>query len=537
MFDFISQDNIKIIEQSIALDSECHTLKLLNLQDIEQYLKKYNYLHVGCIQVAFESLTLLGINSSILAYLRDEMSREFKSSLMGIIKTSLYHGPVYFDVYPNLTLSFTYRPIFDAISLRIQIQRYNFIPGAEVIAVIYRIHYKVMNTLCPRAIMKNEPDWNTPGTTVAVHSNCLTTNISRIINWDELSIPTEWVLPRAVVPRPWFNNQVNQITQSSDGDVEYIINNMEDFTKTWIKADGLKIQSVHPPSESLHLSKGNTNSKPLEANAFAYPTNPLTDVNLIIKQNNWTNVSLQTIGNQLNRIEDHIQRSSNIDNYETSSSSSLHHDDIKPICDVKDFKLSDSQDSEFVDLLVERVKKLSVNTLGQTSAPEATSDDQSESFIQTAEASFHKIEYEPSQLRTYYKRPSPQNLLFEDDFLQNQMSYNERTIYEWNIDGLSEYQIYEIIHKILMYACICKTVGNEDDNVAKFFANGFTGAIKGWWDNVITQDQKKEIYGAVKREGTSTTLVKDVVYTLIQIILLHFVGLSPQRHERNRELL
>ncbi|KAF6154649.1 hypothetical protein GIB67_000533, partial [Kingdonia uniflora] len=97
------------------------------------------------------------------------------------------------------------KSIFDAISLRIQTQGYDFIPGTEVIAVIYRIYYRVMNTLCPRAILKSKL-----GTTVAVHSNCLTTNIAvnRLINWNELRIPTEWVLPRAVVPRSRFTNQI-----------------------------------------------------------------------------------------------------------------------------------------------------------------------------------------------------------------------------------------------------------------------------------------------------------------------------------------
>ncbi|KAF6145413.1 hypothetical protein GIB67_029182 [Kingdonia uniflora] len=46
--------------------------------------------------------------------------------------------------------------MFDVVSLRIRTQRYNFILGVEVVAVIYRICYKVMNTLCPRAILKNE---------------------------------------------------------------------------------------------------------------------------------------------------------------------------------------------------------------------------------------------------------------------------------------------------------------------------------------------------------------------------------------------
>ncbi|KAF6169037.1 hypothetical protein GIB67_038534 [Kingdonia uniflora] len=163
---------------------------------------------------------------------------------------------------------------------------------------------------------------------------------------------------------------------------QYIISNKEDFTKIWVKPDGTEVQFVHLPPESLHLTKGSPNSKPLEANAFAHPTNQITDVNLVIKHNNWTNTSLQMIGNQLNRIEDHIQRTNNINIDTASTSSSTYSADIKPTFLVNDFKLSDSHDYEFVDILVERLKKLSVNTLEKISVSKATSDDQSEIHIQ-----------------------------------------------------------------------------------------------------------------------------------------------------------
>ncbi|KAF6171162.1 hypothetical protein GIB67_035119 [Kingdonia uniflora] len=149
---------------------------------------------------------------------------------------------------------------------------------------------------------------------------------------------------------------------------------MEDLTKTWVKPDSTEVLSIHPPPEYLYLNKGSSNFKPLEANAFAYPTKQITDVNPIIRHNNWTNISLQTMGNQLNHIEDHIQRTSNTNINTTITSSSIHNTDIKLAFLVNDFKLSDSQDSEFVNLLVKRIKKLNVNTLEQTSVSEATSD-------------------------------------------------------------------------------------------------------------------------------------------------------------------
>lgn len=58
--------------------------------------------------------------------------------------------------------------------------------------------------------------------------------------------------------------------------------------------------------------------------------------------------------------------------------------------------------------------------------------------------------------------------------------------------------------------------------------NGFTGILKGWWDNVLTPTQQSEILNSVKIEidpATGTTGNReDAVYTLTQTILRHFVG-------------
>ena len=105
-FKFISQKAIKSVEQSISQDSEIQILKLLSLRDIQKYFHKYHYIHIGCIQIAFKPLTLIGTNTSIQANLRDARGNNFKNSIMGIIQTSLCNGQVYFNVFLNLTLSF-----------------------------------------------------------------------------------------------------------------------------------------------------------------------------------------------------------------------------------------------------------------------------------------------------------------------------------------------------------------------------------------------------------------------------------------------
>ena len=47
----------------------------------------------------------------------------------------------------------------------------------------------------------------------------------------------------------------------------------------------------------------------------------------------------------------------------------------------------------------------------------------------------------------YYARPTPPDVLYEETYINDQGSYHGKTIYEWNIDGESEYGIYKKLHK------------------------------------------------------------------------------------------
>ncbi|KAL7248333.1 hypothetical protein ACSBR2_003117 [Camellia fascicularis] len=143
--------------------------------------------------------------------------------------------------------------------------------------------------------------------------------------------------------------------------------------------------------------------------------------------------------------------------------------------------------------------------------------------------------------RYYYFRPTPLDFLYEEDFLHSQKSYHSRTIYEWNIDGLSEYQIYEILQHMLMFAAVCKKNENTDHQVARFIVSGFTGILKGWWDNVLATAQNDDILGSTRTTiDTDTGLEteeQDAVYTLVNTIVLHFVGAVTDIEDRSRELL
>lgn len=94
---------------------------------------------------------------------------------------------------------------------------------------------------------------------------------------------------------------------------------------------------------------------------------------------------------------------------------------------------------------------------------------------------------------------------------------------------------------MMMYNTICKQYNNTDANICKLITTGFTGILKGWWDNVLTENQRLEIYNArkiIKNENTQQLdITEDAVYTLVQTIILHFIGPWNNQRERSRELL
>ncbi|XP_028066124.1 uncharacterized protein LOC114269059 [Camellia sinensis] len=98
------------------------------------------------------------------------------------------------------------------------------------------------------------------------------------------------------------------------------------------------------------------------------------------------------------------------------------------------------------------------------------------------------------------------------------------------------------MHQMIMYSTVCQQHGNTDHQIARFLVNGFTGILKGWWDNILITTQHNEILNSFKiitdpitgraRQG------QDVVYTLINTIIHHFIGTTTIGIEdRSRELL
>uniref|UniRef100_A0A7N0V3I5 CCHC-type domain-containing protein n=1 Tax=Kalanchoe fedtschenkoi TaxID=63787 RepID=A0A7N0V3I5_KALFE len=88
---------------------------------------------------------------------------------------------------------------------------------------------------------------------------------------------------------------------------------------------------------------------------------------------------------------------------------------------------------------------------------------------------------------------------------------------------------------MLMYSTISKTAGNTDSNIAKMITAGFTGQLKGWWDNYLTPRNRDEILTTIKQEDGR--VIENAVYTLVINIMEHFTGRVSDNNENIRTLL
>ena len=154
---------------------------------------------------------------------------------------------------------------------------------------------------------------------------------------------------------------------------------MEDHNKIWTSVDGQQYNSYHPPTENLCIGRKDPSEvKPdltFDASALVLPSNSnLENTKSIMAQNNWTNMALYIIGKQMDRMEN---SSPPTDVTNIPSSSVVYPVDIHPPLSVPDFKLTDKQDDDFIDLLVAKLQKTSIRVLqedGEVSGDDVQTD-------------------------------------------------------------------------------------------------------------------------------------------------------------------
>ena len=213
---FLTDYTIKTVERTYSLFNEYETIQLFTLDSINRHREKYAFLHVGLVQVAIKPLTREALNTSVLLCLRDDRHLRFNDSLLGMMETSLHKGPVYFNCYPNFSLSLSDINIMDALTLNVKTDGYAMKEGSEPLAIIYRIYYKLMKTILdPQTIADPSPKGHTLLLQASTANSRL--RVPQQIQWKDINLPEQWQL-QAVAPTPKIENtEPNFIAQKIDG--------------------------------------------------------------------------------------------------------------------------------------------------------------------------------------------------------------------------------------------------------------------------------------------------------------------------------
>ncbi|KAK2993839.1 hypothetical protein RJ640_023723, partial [Escallonia rubra] len=312
------------------------------------------------------------------------------------------------------------------------------------------------------------------------------------------------------------------------------------------------------------------------------------EIQSLAEQSNYTNIILSTIGEQTTRIEDTIFQvkdvvsdfynkmqppkgiSDNIFgtspsfNLASSSSSVVRNFEqplIKPSIDLDSrFKLKSEEPSgEFLKELMSKLGQIKtpkekypkvetsqsspkhINMIGDIGSESEIKPDKLEKQFITAIGATNSR----PPLRNYYTRPTPVDMQLEEKNFSNPSSFNGSSIYEWNLDGMTDYQVITLLQHMLMAANSARNrnLGESEAVIARYLIVGFIGQLRGWWDFYLTPTDQNNILNSIKIEPNGNPILineqplSDAVTTLVTAITKHFIGNASTVLERGRELL
>ena len=124
-FKFSQNYLIKTEEKTIFLNQYLEIIQLLSQNTINHHRNKFNYIHIGLVQVAIKPLFRLGLDIPVFVCLRDVRSTKFTDSILNMIDSNLANGLVYFNCFPNFSMNINDPSILSSLTLNIKTKNMN----------------------------------------------------------------------------------------------------------------------------------------------------------------------------------------------------------------------------------------------------------------------------------------------------------------------------------------------------------------------------------------------------------------------------
>ncbi|KAH9801833.1 hypothetical protein KPL71_001173 [Citrus sinensis] len=416
------------------------------------------------------------------------------------------------------------------------------------------------------------------------------TVIPKPIQWKDVNLPEEWILegaaPPAIPKQLEPNTELQNVTQYSDDIPSTSIRSVDYTTSVphpiytsnqHVQGQEEKesspptsptdrtIESEHPPLRSITVDHG---EPPVQIRASPYkipkPNDSEANLSSIIQQNNFCNTNLNTIGKQLTRIENQIQKSTitvpSISPIPTKSDSDkkLKEPIFKPFQVSKTSqKLVQESKSDFAKAIreqLDRIEAASSSSIKVQIAPDTPQSSKigvlEQDQMSIVSSDIEAFKEEPStpkankihwELALPTVKTPPDLAIDNRPSALNQSRYNASSVYEWNIDGMSEYNILGLLQQMTMAANAYKTqAGTSDRAISEILIAGFTGQLKSWWNHLLTNQQQLDILNSIQVDENGVPIldefnnpIQDAVATLILTISLHFIGDPSHLRDKN----
>ena len=206
-----------------------------------------------------------------------------------------------------------------------------------------------------------------------------------------------------------------------------------------------------------------------------------------MEQNNYTNIFLKTLGDQLNRVDEIIETQ---DQIKTSFVKKDNKPLFKPFEFFKKFQENPHIDQAFIDRISQKVKDSLVvpetpqpshkriNMVKRDISSEVEADELIKIFKEPPNQTVMRIIHnqEAPRTRNYYPRPTFLDIQYDERNQYTQASYTNGTIYEWNIDGMTKYNILTKLQEMTMVSTTYKLNNRLSDHaVAQTIVVGFIG--------------------------------------------------------------